>query len=56
VVSEVLEVAEDLSDIEIADMVIELEAEMHLAAKNLEFERAAALRDNIKELRSTYSL
>jgi len=56
VVSEVLEVAEDLSDIEIADMVIELEAEMHLAAKNLEFERAATLRDNIKELRSTYSL
>lgn len=55
VVSEVLGVAEDLSDIEIADMVIELEAEMHMAATNLEFERAAALRDNIKELRSTYS-
>lgn len=54
--SEVLEVAEYMSDMEIADMIIDLEAEMHSAAANLEFERAAALRDEIKELRSTYSL
>ncbi|UGV40824.1 excinuclease ABC subunit UvrB [Methanococcoides orientis] len=54
--SEVLEVAEDLSDMELADMIIDLEAEMHSAAANLEFERAAALRDQIKELRSTYIL
>lgn len=54
--SEVLEVAEDLSDMELTDMIIDLEAEMHSAAANLEFERAAALRDQIKELRSTYSL
>jgi excinuclease ABC subunit B len=54
--SEVLEVAEDMSDMEIEDMIIDLEAEMHSAASNLEFERAAALRDQIKELRSTYSL
>jgi excinuclease ABC subunit B len=37
-------------------LIIDLEAEMHLAAKNLEFERAAELRDMIKELRTSYSL
>lgn len=44
------------SEKEIADIIIDLEAEMHLAAKNLEFEKAAQLRDMIKELRTTYSL
>lgn len=53
---EVLLLAEDKSEKEVADMIIDLEAEMHLAAKNLEFERAAELRDMIKELRTSYSL
>jgi excinuclease ABC subunit B len=56
VVPEVLVLAEDRSEKEVADMIIDLEAEMHLAAKNLEFERAAELRDMIKELRTNYSL
>lgn len=56
VVSEALALAEDKSEKEMADMIIDLEAEMHLAAKNLEFERAAELRDMIKELRASYSL
>lgn len=56
VVPEVLVLAEDRSEKEVADMIIDLEAEMHLAAKNLEFERAAELRDMIKELRTSYSL
>jgi excinuclease ABC subunit B len=56
VVSEALALAEDKAEKEMADMIIDLEAEMHLAAKNLEFERAAELRDMIKELRASYSL
>ena len=36
---------------EMADLIAELEQEMFEAAKRLEFERAAALRDEIKELR-----
>ena len=56
VIPEVLVLAEDRSEKEVADMIIDLEAEMHLAAKNLEFERAAELRDMIKELRTSYSL
>lgn len=55
-IPEVLVLAEDSSEKEIADMIIDMEAEMHLAAKNLEFERAAELRDMIKELRTSYSL
>ncbi len=51
-----LVLAEDKSEKEVADVIIDLEAEMHLAAKNLEFERAAELRDMIKELRASYSL
>ena len=54
--SDVMAVAESMSSRELSDMVIDLEAEMHLAAKNLEFERAAELRDRIKELRENYSL
>ncbi|OPY20063.1 MAG: excinuclease ABC subunit B [Methanomethylovorans sp. PtaU1.Bin093] len=56
VVPEALVLAEDRSEKEVAGMIIDLEAEMHLAAKNLEFERAAELRDMIKELRTSYSL
>ncbi|MBP1908234.1 excinuclease ABC subunit UvrB [Methanolobus bombayensis] len=54
--SGVMAIAEDASTREIADIIIDLEADMHLAAKNLEFERAADLRDRIKELRDEYSL
>ncbi|WP_321419107.1 excinuclease ABC subunit UvrB [uncultured Methanomethylovorans sp.] len=55
-IPEALLVAEDKSEKEVTGMIIDLEAEMHLAAKNLEFERAAELRDMIKELRTSYSL
>ncbi|MDI3539033.1 MAG: excinuclease subunit [Methanolobus sp.] len=55
-VSDVKAIAEDLSTVELSDMIIDLESEMHLAAKNLEFERAAQLRDRIKELRENYAL
>ncbi len=54
--SGVMAIAENMSSRELSDMVIDLEAEMHLAAKNLEFERAAELRDRLKELRENYSL
>jgi len=49
-------IAEDMSSMEVSDMIIDLEAEMHLAARNLEFERAAMLRDRIRELRKCYAL
>jgi excinuclease ABC subunit B len=45
------EPAEALSPKEIVQLIKQLEAEMHEAAKQLEFERAAELRDEIKELR-----
>jgi excinuclease ABC subunit B len=54
--SGVMAIAEDASVREIADIIIDLEADMHLAAKNLEFEMAAELRDRIKELKDQYSL
>lgn len=54
--SGVMSIAENMSKRELSDMVIDLEAEMHLAAKNLEFERAAELRDRLKELSENYSL
>lgn len=38
-------------DISISEYIIELEKEMRLAAENLEFEKAAYYRDQIKELR-----
>ncbi len=44
-------IAEDLSSVELQDMVIDLESEMHEAARNLEFEKAAMLRDKIRELK-----
>ncbi len=52
----VMAIAEDMSGMEIANIIIDLEADMHMAAKNLEFERAAQIRDKIKELRTSYSL
>jgi len=42
---------ESLSPEELADRVKQLEEQMYTAAKNLEFERAAELRDEIHELR-----
>jgi excinuclease ABC subunit B len=45
-----------LSKMEANSMLIDLEAEMHEAARNLEFEEAARLRDAIREMRETYSL
>jgi excinuclease ABC subunit B len=35
---------------QIGQMVVELEMEMDIATQNLDFERAAALRDQIEEL------
>jgi excinuclease ABC subunit B len=55
-VSDVTAIAEGLSTVELSDMIIDLESEMHLAAKNLDFERAAQLRDRIKELLENYAL
>jgi excinuclease ABC subunit B len=54
--SDIMAIAEDLSTVELSDMIIDLESEMHLAAKSLDFERAAQLRDRIKELRENYAL
>jgi excinuclease ABC subunit B len=36
---------------QIPDAIVQLEAEMKIAAKELEFEKAATLRDRIKQLR-----
>ena len=44
-------VAADIPKDELARMVKDLEGQMRDAAKNLEFERAAALRDQIVDLR-----
>ena len=52
----VMMIAEGMSGMEIANIIIDLEADMHMAAKNLEFERAAQIRDKIKELRTSYAL
>jgi excinuclease ABC subunit B len=46
-----LQVKESVEDYEKTDLIAELEYEMELAARNLQFERAAVLRDQIKELR-----
>ncbi len=54
--SAIMVLAEGMSTAELSDMIIDLESEMHLAAKGLEFERAAELRDRIKELRGKYAL
>ena len=49
-------IAEDMSAMEVSNIIIDLESDMHLAARNLEFERAAQIRDKIKELRTSYAL
>ncbi len=46
------ELFEDMPAEEILNIIIDLEAKMQRAAKQLEFEDAAALRDRIRELRS----
>ncbi|MBA1341321.1 MAG: UvrABC system protein B [ANME-2 cluster archaeon] len=46
------ELFEDIPAEEILNIIIDLEAKMQRAAKQLEFEDAAALRDRIKELKS----
>jgi excinuclease ABC subunit B len=43
---------DELSLEQIPDAIVQLEAEMKIAAKELEFEKAATLRDQIKQLRS----
>ena len=40
-------------DIDLSDTIRELEQEMVAAANNLEFEKAALLRDQVKELKRT---
>ncbi|MGP8321736.1 MAG: excinuclease ABC subunit UvrB [Methanosarcinaceae archaeon] len=54
--SGVMMIAENMSKTEISNIIIDLETDMHLAAKNLEFERAAQIRDKIKQLRTSYAL
>jgi excinuclease ABC subunit B len=44
--------ADELTLEQIPDAIVQLEAEMKTAAKELEFEKAASLRDRIKQLRS----
>jgi excinuclease ABC subunit B len=44
--------ADELTLEQIPDAIVQLEAEMKTAAKDLEFEKAANLRDRIKQLRS----
>ena len=42
----------DRDEYELNKYVCELEYEMELAARNLQFEKAAVIRDKIKELKS----
>ena len=45
------DIVEEAEDMDVAAEIMNLEAEMTAAAENLEFERAAALRDRIKALK-----
>ncbi len=45
------EIFDDMSQEEILDLIIDLEASMQKAAKKLEFEDAASMRDHIRELK-----
>jgi excinuclease ABC subunit B len=45
----------DEKEMEIREVISQLEKEMYLAAKNLQFEKAAQLRDKIKELKKVIS-
>ncbi len=52
-VAEIMPAApEEMAADELSDIIAALEADMKQAAENLEFERAAALRDEIKELKA----
>jgi excinuclease ABC subunit B len=48
-VNKTAQIIEDIPVEEILNIIIDLEAKMHIAAKQLEFEDAAALRDRIEE-------
>lgn len=45
---------EEFSKDDVKDIVINMEAEMYKAAEELDFERAAALRDQISKMKSTF--
>ena len=47
---------EGLERAEVMDMVMELEGEMHAAAEELDFEKAAKLRDRVEEIRGVYGV
>ena len=46
-------VADNRADYDTVNVIAELEQEMRVAAAKLEFERAAHLRDQIKQLKAT---
>ncbi|MDP2929136.1 MAG: helicase-related protein, partial [Candidatus Omnitrophota bacterium] len=54
IISEVIE--ENEEEYDITSLIGELQHDMEVAARNLQFERAAVLRDQIKELREKLSL
>ncbi|UCD14920.1 MAG: UvrB/UvrC motif-containing protein, partial [Candidatus Omnitrophota bacterium] len=43
-------------DMQIREVIAQLEKEMYIAAKNLQFERAARLRDKVKELKDAHNI
>ncbi len=47
---------EGLERAEVMDMVMELEGEMHAAAEELDFEKAARLRDRVEEMKKVYGV
>ena len=47
---------EGLERAEVMDMVMELEGEMHAAAEELDFEKAARLRDRVEEVKKVYGV
>ncbi|MCX5678259.1 MAG: excinuclease ABC subunit UvrB [Candidatus Omnitrophica bacterium] len=54
IIAGVVEETEDQYDV--TTLVAELQRDMELAARNLQFEKAAALRDQIKELKEKYAI
>ena len=53
VIAEVVE--ENEAEYDITSLIGELQHDMEVAARNLQFERAAVLRDQIKELKERYA-
>ena len=47
---------EGMERAEVMDMVMELEGEMHAAAEELDFEKAARLRDMVEEMKKVYGV